>query len=317
MAYATAVKSFKTFLLLNNITKSMVSLPEISEDIIIMYIAYCHKTLCIRYDTIKLYLSGIRFEYLKRGTKCPLIKSDFSTTRITTFLNAVKRNRDTRKRQRHPITATVLTKMCTMLDCGYKSPYVDSLLKAVCITSFFGFLRCGEVTISQNEFNPAKNICLIDIKFCDTHIQLHLKSSKTDPFKQGVTIPLFKTESNKQLCPYRALAGYLEKRNKKFPNKSACTSPFFLRENGETISRSYFLGHVKHILACLGYDNACFSGHSFRIGAATSGAFARLEDHVIQTLGRWSSNCYKTYIQTPKQVIQNAQYALLKEIEEL
>ena len=96
-----------------------------------------------------------------------------------------------------------------------------------------------------------------------------------------------------------------------------CVSLFFKYINNSATRVDKYLGHVKHILACLGYDNACFSGHSFRIGAATSGAFARLEDHVIQTLGRWSSNCYKTYIQTPKQVIQNAQYALLKEIEEL
>ena len=33
VAYNTAVKSFKTFLLLNNITDSVQSLPEVPEDI--------------------------------------------------------------------------------------------------------------------------------------------------------------------------------------------------------------------------------------------------------------------------------------------
>ena len=51
-----------------------------------------------------------------------------------------------------------------------------------------------------------------------------------------------------------------------------------------------------------------------RIGAATSAYAARLEDHLIQTLGRWSSDCYKTYIHTPIHVSKDAQWALLKEL---
>ena len=51
-----------------------------------------------------------------------------------------------------------------------------------------------------------------------------------------------------------------------------------------------------------------------RIGTATSAYAARLEDHLIQTLGRWSSDCYKTYIHTPIHVSKDAQWALLKEL---
>ena len=71
--------------------------------------------------------------------------------------------------------------------------------------------------------------------------------------------------------------------------------------------------HIKHILARLGYDNSHYSGHSIRVGAATSASAARLEDHLSQTLGRWLSDCYKTYIHTPTQVIKDAQLALLQE----
>ena len=312
--YSTGVKSFTKFLLLNNFINSSQTLPEVSEDIFLLYIAYCYKTLCIKHSTIRLYLSGIRFEYLKTGVNCPLIGNDFANSRITTLLNAVKRSQKTCTRPRHPITASVLSKMCSLLKNGYISPFVDILLQAVFITSFFGFLRCGEITISQPEFDPSKHICLNDVRFCETHVQLLLRSSKTDPYKKEIVIPLFKSESNTELCPYRSLNQYLELRKINFPNKLLPNSPFFLTENGKALCRSYFMMHIKHILARLGYDNSHYSGHSTRVGAATSASAARLEDHLIQTLGRWSSDCYKTYIRTPTHFIKDAQLALLQEL---
>ena len=73
--------------------------------------------------------------------------------------------------------------------------------------------------------------------------------------------------------------------------------------------------HFKHILSKIGLDNTLYSGHSFRNGAASSGCAARLEDHLIKTLDRWSLYFYRTYIHTPKQVIRSAQMALLTELQ--
>ena len=79
--------------------------------------------------------------------------------------------------------------------------------------------------------------------------------------------------------------------------------------------RSYFIFHIKRILNQLGYDTSFYSGHSFRIGAATTAVSCRLEDHLIRTLGRLSSDCYRTYNHTPEQVLKSAQNAILENFE--
>ena len=48
--YNTGVKSFKTFLLLNNIASDVTILPEVSRDIFLMYTAYCYNTLQINIE---------------------------------------------------------------------------------------------------------------------------------------------------------------------------------------------------------------------------------------------------------------------------
>ena len=48
---------------------------------------------------------------------------------------------------------------------------------------------------------------------------------------------------------------------------------------------------------------AIFSCHSFRIGAAMVAAHNGIPNHLIQVLGRWTSNAYHLYICTPSEAI--------------
>ena len=73
------------------------------------------------------------------------------------------------------------------------------------------------------------------------------------------------------------------------------------------MTRQFVITHVKLLLDKLGLSSDSYDGHSFRIGAAHE---ARLEDHLIQTLGRWSSDCYTRYIHTSPKVIQQAKKQL-------
>ncbi|CAG2213250.1 unnamed protein product [Mytilus edulis] len=71
-------------------------------------------------------------------------------------------------------------------------------------------------------------------------------------------------------------------------------------DSSRPLSRATFINYLRQLLIRLGYKESDFCGHSFRIGAATSAAAAGIEDHIIQTLGRWSSDCYIRYIRTDK-----------------
>ena len=58
--YSQGMKCFRTFLALNNLSVDG-SVPKVSEDLLIMFVAHCYSVLHLRYSTIQLYLSGIRY----------------------------------------------------------------------------------------------------------------------------------------------------------------------------------------------------------------------------------------------------------------
>lgn len=276
-------------------------MPPVSEELLIHYATYCHKSLQIKCSTIKLYICGIRYKFLQ-SAKYTVFNRCCSTKlhRLESIYRGIKKSENQCKRQRFPITYSILLDICNFLRRGIFTPYTDQLLETACIIAFFGFLRCGEFSILSH-FDPSHNLCADDINFNDDCAILHLKASKTDPFRSGVDIYLF--ENNSTICPVNSLKRYLKERSTKFTT-TLPNEPFFQMENGQALTRSWFITHLKSVLQSLGYDPNVYNGHSFRIGAATSVA-TKIEDHLIQTLGRWSSLCYTRYIHTPMEVHRN------------
>ena len=86
--------------------------------------------------------------------------------------------------------------------------------------------------------------------------------------------------------------------------------PLFLFSPNVPLTRSLFISHLRVVLSRLGFNPYHYSGHSFRLGAATSAASAHIPDHLIKILGRWSSDCYQRYIKTPKAMLMEAQHSM-------
>ena len=52
-----------------------------------------------------------------------------------------------------------------------------------------------------------------------------------------------------------------------------------------------------------GITASAYTGHSFRIKAATTAAARGIPDFLIKTLGRWESAAYTVYIRTPQSTL--------------
>lgn len=303
--YDSALSTYKRYCLLSlGYTGLVAALPPISEDILMNFATHCHINLGLAHSTIKLYMCGLRFNYLINGLDNP-----FGTDmpRLHLLLRGIRRNDSKPQRLRLPITGQVLSQLISTLQRGVHGAFTDVMLQAVCTTAFFGFLRCAEFTCGDH-FDPDVNLCVSDVRFQKDSACLQLKQSKTDPFRKGVTIRLFCNGT--ACCPTCHLHTYSLTRNKHVPPRSDM-DPFFVTEGGQPLARRAFLFLLKDtfLAANIVFDH--YTGHSFRIGAATSSsATSRIGDHMIKTLGRWSSDSYCRYIRTTGSAIQAAQLAL-------
>ena len=264
----------------------------------IAFVTYCQHSLHLRYDTIKLYLSGVRFHYIK----CNNIDIFHRNLQLPYILRAVKKTQSNVTRAlRLPITFSILQELCTCLTTGVFSPLMDLMYTCIFQLAFYGFLRCGEFTVNNRN---SKYLILEDISYnADASLcYLNLPTSKTDTYDEGVTIPI---TNPFPLFPVTTIKKYISTRRSM---GAAPSSPLFINSDvdGNPLTRSTFITNLKEVLSRTGYEDRHFSGHSFRIGACTSGAAAGIEDHMLQVLGRWKSGCYTRYIRTQLPSISNA-----------
>ena len=77
--------------------------------------------------------------------------------------------------------------------------------------------------------------------------------------------------------------------------------PLFMFQSGKPLTCPALIHHLREALVREGIPAGNYSGHSFRIRAATTAAHCGIEDSLIQTLGRWKSAAYLSYIRIPRE----------------
>lgn len=160
---------------------------------------------------------------------------------------------------------------------------------------FLWFLRSGDITVPSDQgYDNGPHLSYRDISVDSVEVtqvlKVQLKASKTDPFRIGVDI--FWGERI-MVCPISAVLAYL----------GACGPDpglIFVFENSRPLTRTWFVQHVKQTLTLAVVDSSLYTGHSFRIGAATTATQCGVNNVVIKMLGRWQSSAYQTYIRTPR-----------------
>ena len=248
------------------------------------------------YKTIKVYLAAIRHSHLLQGLPDPTGDPLLHYT-----LKGIRRSQGDSSRTRLPITVPILKQLKSHLHASVNISVRDKrMLWAAFCTAFYGFLRSAEFTCpTSNSFDPEQTMLLSDVQAQGHFYLIRVKSSKTDPFRRGVTVTLAPTFSS--TCPISALSKYLSLLPTSNPEV-----PLFQFADGRYLTRSKLTECIRELLAASGHSPMLYASHSFRIGAATSAAAAGIPDWLIQTLGRWSSQCFQVYIHTPKHLIQSS-----------
>ena len=264
-----------------------VALPA-SEGTLILFVTELAQSRAV--STIRTYLAGVRHLHIIHGFTNPLQ----STPRLDLVLKGLKRVKLRPGKPRLPITPAILSRIRASLS--HSPGYNNTMLWAACCLAFFGFLRCGEFTLpSATAFDAARHLTYQDIAV-DSHaepstLSVTLKVSKTDQFGRGSTIYLGR--GTPDLCPVTAILHYLAIRG-------SLEGPLFKRADGQPLTRKWFVDQIQAALTRVGINAAAYSGHSFRIGAATTAAASGVSDSLIKTLGRWSSDAFQLYIRIPQ-----------------
>ena len=164
--------------------------------------------------------------------------------------------------------------------------------------AFFEFMRVREFTIpAEGSYKKTSRQFPADVSV-DRRDNPHLlrvtiKHSKSNPFCQGVHIYLGATD--RPICP-------VVSKLKHFAVQGNHRGPLFITEDGSGVTRQTHAALINCLLSRLNLSTKNYNTHSFRLGAATSAAEARIPDTYIKIMGRWRSD---TYLKTRPQDLAN------------
>jgi site-specific recombinase XerD len=185
------------------------------------------------------------------------------------------------------------------------------MIWAAMTMAVFGLFRSGEIALDNREPHSSRRRLLAsDLTFASSVagrvMLVRLKISKVDTCAAGSTVTIGETRSS--ICPISAMETYLRIR-RAHQGLIGGSESLFIFSDGATLRRYQLTTFLRAFLTRLGIDARLFAGHSFRIGGATALARAGAPAHIIQRMGRWSSDAYKTYIRTASSEL--AKFALL------
>ncbi len=267
-------------------------------------------------STVRSYVTALNTAHELAGLAMPTRGQDHPL--VERLFRGIKRRHTAEqrgRRERHPITTALLQRIRTVLPFA-QQPSAYMLFAAMC-TGTCGLLRAAEFAHDASKTHY-RVLQLCDLAFVCAdgetrlahvplppatrvlHARLFLAASKTDPFRQGVHVLLAAP------LALDALRAYL----RVHPRPSTPTAALFEYASGAPLGRSDLIKCMRACIQALGLPAAQYAGHSFRRGGASSLAAAGTPDHLIQALGRWSSECYRLYIELPVEAIAAASRAM-------
>ena len=184
--------------------------------------------------------------------------------------------------KKRPFTAEMLRDM--VQACQPDPSLADLRFLAACLLGFAAFLRYDELSKLRCE----------DLLFTSAFLQIKLRSSKTDQFRQGDVVLV--ARSGKPTCPVAMVEQYMSK-GELVGKSGLLFRP--LTKNGKKLRSSGSLTYSRlrelllERLQALGYPADRFGVHSLRAGGATAAAVSGVPDRLFKRHGRWRSDTAK------------------------
>jgi hypothetical protein len=259
----------------------------------------------LAFGTVRSYLFSFASELRMRGGKN--ILEPFDSWFIRATLKHYRRDLGNKPiRYKRPLTVDVLCRLIGSLDLTDTDTRIYATMAVVGV---FGLLRIGELCYSRVG-GTVKYISNNDVSCMGGTATIKLHRTKTDVDRKGIT---------KYFCnlkgffpnPFKMIFILRSTRNA----SSKDSDVFFQLTCGRAVTRPMFVKFLQSKLKILfpNIDAREWNGVSLRKGGATSAMRAGVSGEVIQCLGGWSSDVYKTYIDHSSTDVVKAQQQIAQQ----
>ena len=124
-------------------------------------------------------------------------------------------------------------------------------------TSLLWLPSFQQMSPPTTHFNPQVHLCFTDVSFTSEGcLTLRLKSSKTDPYRQGCSLLI--APSRRSVCVVQALRKYLSL------HSVSDVSPLYIFQSGAYLTRAKVTSTVCTLLECLSIPTELYTSHIFR-----------------------------------------------------
>lgn len=261
---------------------SLSSGPGEEDMALLLFVGHC-KDEGWSVSKIQRIMAGLAFGFKARGL------CDF--TKNFLVLQALKgwRRGQVVKDIRRPVSFQLLRELGDMLGSLCFSTFEVHLFRLAFSLAFFGALQLGELV--SPSVSVVGGLLDDDVDLYPDRLVFLLRRSKTDQDGKGRRVVLYAVPGS-SVCPVQCLSCF----RSLIGTGVRPGRPLLVHLDVSFLSKFQFVSVFRKGIRALGLDESLYSGHSFRIGAATEAARFDLGDEVIKRIGRWESRRFKSYV---------------------
>jgi hypothetical protein len=288
----------------------------LSQEVWRSFIVWCHYHRRLSHNSIRTYLSALKFVHTLRGFSCTHLEDD----KLSKLLLNGAEHLDSRFIH-NPNTRRVMT-LPLLITLGRRIaatswPALDKqVIWAAATTGFFGTVRMGEILASaEKSFSPASDLLWKDVRCSSSSsLLIHLKNPKSG-IPGGEKVDLFEFPGY-DCCPVQALKNLRAKQLE--VGNSDESLPVFRFSSGKNLTCAIMNRTLADLLPDFcspGQDS--ITCHSFRAGIPSILAMFPdlMTSDQIKGWGRWQSDCYMLYTRLSllekEQIFEKIKHALV------